>query len=91
VLSALTITFVALALLLPLATGIYTYTRTGHRSFLQIPLTIVLVPFVLGIPLAIWFAWRESGVGWFWLLRLPSLVTVVLMIDAVRRLERRFS
>jgi hypothetical protein len=91
VLTALAITFGLTALLVPLATGIYTYTRTGHRSFLQIPLTIVLVPFALGLPLALWFAWREPGFDWLWLLRLPSLVTAALLIDAIRRLERRLS
>lgn len=89
-LTALTITLVALALLLPLATGIYTYTRTGHRSFLQIPFATIFLPITLTILAVSWFAWSDLGPP-RWAFRLPQLLTVALVIDAVRRLERQLS
>ncbi len=87
VFTALAILLVALALLLPLATGIYTYTRTGHRSFLQISLVVALVPIVLSVVTVLLFSLAE-GVAPRWVWRLPQLLVTLLLIDAIRRLER---
>ena len=89
-LTAITISFVALALLLPLATGIYAYKRTGLRSFLQIPFATVFVPIALAAVAISWFAWSDDGLP-RWVFRLPQLLTIGLVIDAVRRLERQLS
>lgn len=89
-LTAITITVVVLTLLLPLAAGIYTYTRTGHRSFLQIPFAVVFVPIALSVVTVLLFS-LDGGVAPRWAWRLPQLLVTMLLIDAVRRLERRLS
>lgn len=75
-LNSLTITLVALTLLLPLVTGIYAYTRTSHHLFLQIPFVVVFVPITTGVLVVSLFE-LDGGVAprWFW--RLPQILIVV--------------
>lgn len=85
-LTALTVTILAVALLLPLAIGVVTFSRTRHRSFLQIPFAIVLFPIIALLPLQLLVVLAEIPLP-FWLYRLPAIAGTLLVIDAVRRLE----
>ena len=87
---SLLVAFVAITLVAPLVVGILTYTRTGLRSFLQIPFALIFVPVGLGLLLVILYAWTDAGAP-RWIVRLPQVAVVPLLIDAVRRLERQFS
>ena len=74
-------------LLVPVATGIVTYARTRHRSFLQIPLVVAILPIAFSVLTVLLFS-LDDGIAprWAWHL-LPFPITL-LLIDAIRRLER---
>ncbi|MBT5775579.1 MAG: hypothetical protein HOH95_14525 [Dehalococcoidia bacterium] len=88
--NALALTVLVTSLLLPLAAGIVAYTRTGHRSFLQIPFAMVFVPIATSVLVVSLFAF-DGGVAPRWVWRLPQLLVTVLLVDAIRRLERRLA
>lgn len=78
------------SLLTPVAAGIFTYAQTRHPSFLQIPLVVALVPIVLSVVTVLLFS-LDGDVAPRWVWRLPHLAVTLLLIDAIRRLERSLS
>lgn len=88
--NALALAALVTSLLLPLAAGIVAYTRTRHPSFLQIPLVVALVPIVLSVLTVLLFS-LDGDVAPRWAWHLPQLLVTLLLIDAIRRLERSLS
>ncbi len=85
--NALALAVLVISLLVPLVAGIVAYTRTRHPSFLQIPLVVALVPIALSVLTVLLFS-LDGDVAPRWVWRLPQLAVTLLLIDAIRRLER---
>jgi hypothetical protein len=90
--AAVQVVLLLVAWLLPLPVGYWAYRRSNLLVLLAIPATVTLVPLVAVATLMplIWTVGMVSGPA-LWLYRIPSLVTMAVLIESVRRLEGRLT
>ncbi len=74
------------ALLMPMAAGIWAYARSARASLLGIPCALLFLPPAGSISYVLFT--NVSGVAApFWVQRIPGLVALVVVAVLVRRLE----
>lgn len=76
------------AFFVPVAVGVWAYRRSARRPLLVIPMAIVLVPiswFALVVPVQLLFDAEYSP----WLSWVPSVITTLVLVEGIRRLERQ--